>query len=110
MPSEINQMTKGWEEIEKEILNNAKVVFCTASTASREILEGFSADYVLIAEASQISEDVCLIPIPSQPTKCQKHILSGDIAQQPLLRRRKDAPVCKHRIPVPLWKGLHLPV
>ncbi|KAJ5826300.1 hypothetical protein N7474_003438 [Penicillium riverlandense] len=72
-----------WVELQKSYLEKAKVVLCTASTAGRGILRTFKPAYVLVEEASQLSEAECLNGIMAGVPSLQKIVLSGDKQQLP---------------------------
>jgi hypothetical protein len=83
---------KLWGKLQEFYLKQARVVFCTADTAGRHILRGFRPHVVLIEEASQIAETLCLVPIMSNYSSLYRVILSGDTAQLPptVLSRNKN--------------------
>ncbi|KAJ6081056.1 hypothetical protein N7499_005930 [Penicillium canescens] len=74
---------KLWGKLQEFFLKKARVVFCTANTAGRHILRGFRPRFVLIEEASHISETTCLVPIMANYVGLERVILSGDTAQLP---------------------------
>jgi hypothetical protein len=59
------------------------VVLCTASAAGRKSLRTFQPEIVLVEEASQITEQTCLISIMRNYSNFIKVILSGDKRQLP---------------------------
>lgn len=83
---------KLWGMLQEFYLKQARVMFCTATTAGRHILRGFRPQIVLIEEASQIPEILCLVPITSSYSSLYRVVLSGDTAQLPLtvLSRNKN--------------------
>jgi len=67
------------EQIVKDIIQNAKVVFATNSGSGSEFLQDFKFDVVVVDEASQSTEPSSLIPV----VKGKKFILAGDHKQLP---------------------------
>ncbi|KAL2834982.1 P-loop containing nucleoside triphosphate hydrolase protein [Aspergillus cavernicola] len=74
---------RAWGDLQEFYLTEAKVVFCTASTASRRALRGFKPTVLIIEEASQIPESICLIPMIRYYPSLGRIVLSGDTAQLP---------------------------
>ncbi|MES1911365.1 MAG: hypothetical protein MHM6MM_003807 [Cercozoa sp. M6MM] len=67
--------------LRSEILQQARVVFCTTVTAgSIKVRENFNASVVLIDEAAQLLETQMLIPVS---LGCKKLVLVGDPQQLP---------------------------
>ena len=56
-------LQKLWGKLQEFYLEKARVVFYTADTAGRHILRGYCPRFVLIEEASHISETTCLVPV-----------------------------------------------
>lgn len=73
------QFIKAWENLQDSYLSRARVVFCTAGTASRKVLRRFHPAYVLVEEASEIPESTCLVPLMSSYQNLRKVILTGDL-------------------------------
>ncbi|CAG7976130.1 unnamed protein product [Penicillium salamii] len=78
-----NQLKTLWLTLQELYLNDARIVFCTASTSSRKVLRGFQPHYLIIEEASQLVESQSLNPIMRNYSSLKKIILSGDAAQLP---------------------------
>ncbi len=66
------------EKFEYEVLEEARIVCCTCSTASQKILQNFAFQNVFIDEAAQCSEPETLIPLT---LGAKKVILVGDDKQ-----------------------------
>ncbi|CAG8652979.1 9974_t:CDS:1, partial [Dentiscutata heterogama] len=64
----------------KQKLQDAKVVFATCVGCGTSLLEKFEFCFVIIDEASQVSEPTCLIPLAK---KCNRFVLVGDHKQLP---------------------------
>ncbi|KAJ5805202.1 hypothetical protein N7474_011089 [Penicillium riverlandense] len=79
----VENYRKWWLALQEFYLKKAKVVLCTASTAGRKSLCSFQPEIVLVEEASQITEQTCLIPIMRNYANLTKVILSGDKRQLP---------------------------
>jgi predicted DNA helicase len=75
----IKQISKIEGKIAKKILEEAKVVLCTNSSAALEFLRDFEFDSAVIDEATQATIPSILIPI----CKAKKFILAGDHKQLP---------------------------
>jgi predicted DNA helicase len=73
----IKQISKIEGKIAKKILEEAKVVLCTNSSAALEFLRDFEFDSAVIDEATQATIPSILIPI----CKAKKFILAGDHKQ-----------------------------
>ncbi|KAJ5568839.1 hypothetical protein N7450_011325 [Penicillium hetheringtonii] len=74
---------KSWKRLQLFIFSRAKLIFCTASKAGRASPRKFNPSFLLVEEASQITELVTLIPMGFHLASLRKIILSGDIAQLP---------------------------
>ncbi|RWQ91668.1 ATP-dependent helicase NAM7, partial [Paecilomyces variotii] len=79
----VQQLRRAWTDLQEFYLGHAKIILCTASTASRKSLRGFRPEFVLVEEASQMPESTCLNAISRYISNLKKVILSGDIAQLP---------------------------
>lgn len=75
--------------LELEMLNSAKVIFCTLSVAGRSMMrEVRDIDVLIIDEAGQTVEAETLIPFSLNPKKC---LLVGDVNQLPATVLSKEA-------------------
>ncbi|KAL2701625.1 hypothetical protein AAEP93_005923 [Penicillium crustosum] len=99
---------KLWGKLQKFYLKKARVVFCTADTAGRHILRGFRPRFVLIEEASHISETTCLVPIMANYIGLKRVILSGDTAQLPPTVISRDENECGQIEQVSLFERMIL--
>ncbi|KAJ9254366.1 hypothetical protein DTO207G8_3557 [Paecilomyces variotii] len=79
----VRQLRRAWTDLQEFYLGHAKIILCTASTASRKSLRYFRPAFVLVEEASQIPESTCLNAISRYISSLRKVILSGDVAQLP---------------------------
>ncbi|CAG8586766.1 4785_t:CDS:1, partial [Racocetra fulgida] len=64
----------------KKKLKEAKVVFATCVGCGTILLEKFEFCFIIVDEASQVSEPICLIPLAK---KCDRFLLVGDHKQLP---------------------------
>ncbi|CAG8536683.1 5562_t:CDS:1 [Gigaspora margarita] len=64
----------------KQKLQDAKVIFATCVGCGISLLEKFEFCFVIVDEASQVSEPTCLIPLAK---KCERFLLVGDHKQLP---------------------------
>lgn len=76
----IQGLRRSWLELQEFYIERAKIVLCTASTASRTALRKFT---VIVEEASEMTETVCLNSIVRYYRSAKNVVLSGDIAQLP---------------------------
>ncbi|MBM7624039.1 IGHMBP2 family helicase [Sporohalobacter salinus] len=74
-----NKMDQLEAEAINDLLSKADVVCTTNSTAGSEVLDDFSADLLVVDEATQATEPAVLIPL----TKAQRVVLAGDHKQLP---------------------------
>ncbi|KAF3481353.1 uncharacterized protein GIQ15_04112 [Arthroderma uncinatum] len=72
-----------WLRLQELYVSQARIIFCTASTASRKSLRGFKPAIVIVDEASQLTEATCLNGIVKYYSSLEKVVLSGDAAQLP---------------------------
>lgn len=72
-----------WTQLQELYLQDARIVFCTASTAGRKALRGFRPSYLIVEEASQMVETQALNAIMRNYSSLRKVVLSGDMAQLP---------------------------
>ncbi|EFR05492.1 ATP-dependent helicase NAM7 [Nannizzia gypsea CBS 118893] len=72
-----------WLKLQEYYISQAKVIFCTASTASRKSLQSFKPAVVIVEEASQLTESMCLNGISKYYASLKKVVLSGDLCQLP---------------------------
>ncbi len=69
------------EELEKHLLDTAKIIFSTLSVAGRAQMKAMSSiDILIVDEAAQAVEAETLIPFSCRPNKC---LLIGDTNQLP---------------------------
>lgn len=80
-----NSVAETWERLQEFYSSKATVVFSTASTCARKSLKSFALSYVLMEEASQMSESTCIIPIMSSYRSVDRIIMSGDTNPSPSL-------------------------
>lgn len=76
-------LRRAWENLQRFYINHAKIILCTASTAGRKSLRYYKPTFVIVEEASQMTESVCLNGIIRSYATSKKVIMSGDVAQRP---------------------------
>ena len=62
----------------EKLLKAANIIFATCVGCGTNLLEKFEFDFVIVDEASQVSEPICLIPLAK---KCDHFLLVGDHKQ-----------------------------
>ncbi|CAI2166403.1 14626_t:CDS:2 [Funneliformis geosporum] len=64
----------------QELLKSAKIICATCVGSGTSLLEKIEFEFVIVDEASQVSEPNCLIPLSK---KCERFLLVGDHKQLP---------------------------
>lgn len=70
-----------WLQLQELYLEDARLVFCTASTAGRKALRRFQPSYLIVEGASQMVESQTLNAIMPNYSSLKKVVLTGDLAQ-----------------------------
>lgn len=78
-----NAFRHSWERLQEYYLKRANVVLCAASTAAGSLPGKCSESIVLLEEASQMSEVVCLLAVVPHFCSTKKIIFPRDCTQLP---------------------------
>lgn len=72
--------TKEWKNAQKQVIQDAKIIFSTLSMTGNKKFEGLEFDYLIVDEACQSNELETLIALQLNPSKV---VLVGDDKQLP---------------------------
>lgn len=76
-------LKRAWIELQSFYISQARIIFCTASSAGRKSLWNYKPVCIVMEEASQMTETTCLNAMAKYYPSTQKIILSGDPNQLP---------------------------